>query len=501
MFQNFKHIALVIFFASFSCILSAQFVVKPGSSITIKEGSTLYVGTNLTLESSWAGSGYLADQTTDGDVNITGNVSIRRYIRANGWHNVSKPVATANTSQFTTTDLVFYYDETKIYNDWNFGWVWYDGTLSTMKGYDVYLDVNDITVIYTASNSAGLNTGSYNIGVTLTNVANGEIESHKGWNLVGNPYPSPIDWLEESAWDKSDINDAKYIWFATNDNYTIYLGGPAPIGINGGTQYIPSNQGFWVQAISNGTISVNNSARKGVISPTPDFYKNTNFSYPLISLITRNDSLSDETIIRFLESTSNNFDLNYDASKLYSGSKLIPQISTSSSNFEFSINTYPEIIDGMEIPLNFSCETEGQYCIELNEKSNLNSINDVYLYDRLDKNIVNISFEKKYCFEHNPFNIKQRFAIVINPTDNKLASLKIESPFLVYSYNKTISITNLTDENFNARVELINLLGQRIFSTTFNEQKININVNVKSGYYIVRIISTEGQFNNKVILQ
>ena len=299
MLMDFKHITLILIFASFSCSSSAQFFVKQGSSITIKEGSSLYIGTTLTLGSDWTGSGYLADQTIDGDVSITGNVTVKRYIRGNGWHNVSKPVATANTSLFATTDLVFYYDETKIYNDWNFGWVWYDGNLSTMKGYDVYLDANDITVNYTASNSTGLNTGSYNIGVTLTNVANGEIESHKGWNLVGNPYPSPLDWLEETAWDKSDINDAKYIWFPTNDNYTIYLGGPAPIGINGGTQYIPSNQGFWVQAITNGTISVNNGARKGVISPTPDFYKNSNFSYPLISLITSSDSLSDETIIRF----------------------------------------------------------------------------------------------------------------------------------------------------------------------------------------------------------
>ena len=111
---------------------------------------------------------------------------------------------------------------------------------------------------------------------------NGEIESHKGWNLVGNPYPSPLDWLSEAGWDKSDINDAKYIWNPAAYNYTIFLGGSEPIGINGGTRYIPSNQGFWVQANQNGTLSVNNVARVGIMSSTPDFYKSTFSSFPLV---------------------------------------------------------------------------------------------------------------------------------------------------------------------------------------------------------------------------
>lgn len=501
MILNNKHIALIIIFASLGCNLLAQFVVMPNNSITIKEGSSLYIGTNLSLESTSSGSGYLADQTADGDVTITGNIIVQRYISANGWHNVSMPVTSANSSLFSGSDLVFYYDETKIYNDWNFGWVWYEGDLSTMKGYDVYLDANAITVNYTAANSSGLNTGAYNIGVTLTNVTNGETDNHKGWNLIGNPYPSPLDWLEEGGWNKSNINDAKYIWNPDADNYTIFLGGASPVGINGGTQFIPSNQGFWVQAIANGIVSVNNSARKGVISSTPDYYKNTEYSYPIISLKVNGNSLSDETIIRFISSTTSNFDLNYDATKLYGRSQMLPQISTSSDDLDFSINTLPTVIDGMEIPLNFSCETAGNYCLELSENSNLNSINSVYLFDKFDKTIVDLTFQKHYCFEHLPYNIRQRFLIIINPSDNKLSSLKINSPFLVYSYGKTISITNLATENIKTEVDVYNLLGQRVISKSFNERNINFNLDVKSGYYIVRIISENGQFNSKIILQ
>lgn len=480
--------------------LFSQFMVKAGSSITIKEGSNLYIGTNMTLESTSSGSGHFADQTINGDAVITDNIIVERYIQANGWHNVSMPVSTANTSIFSGTDLTFYYDETKVQNDWNFGWVWYQGNLVPFKGYDVFLDASAITTNYTASNSSGLNTGTYNIGVFKTDVANGETENHKGWNLIGNPYPSPVDWLEESGWGKSDINDAKYIWNPAAGSYTIFIGGPNPIGINGGTRFIPSNQGFWVQATTNGSISINNSCRKGIMLSTPDYYKTTDTYCPLISLIAQGNLLSDETIIRFIENTSTGFDVNFDALKLTSGSKMLPQISIYQNKIEFAANSYPKLIDDMEIPINFLCATSGNYCIKLGERSNTTAITGIYLFDKIEKHFVNLSLEGHYCFGHDATNIKQRFIIVINPSSNKLLSLKTASPFLVYSFNKTINISNLLDKETNAEIQVINLLGQTVLSKPLRESNASFTISSGTGYYMVRIVSSEGQFNTKIFI-
>ncbi len=484
-----------------NCAL-AQLTIQPGGFITIQPSGTFYVGTTMNIESNSTGSGYFVDKTSVANsVTVTGNISVERYMLANGWHNVATPVSVANASIYSTTDLVFYYDETKILNDWNFGWVWYQGALSPFKGYDVFLDASAITVDYTATNSSGLNTGLYNIGITKTDVPDGETANHKGWNLIGNPYPSPIDWLASSGWDKSNINDAKYIWNPTNDNYTIYLGGASPIGINGGTRYIPSNQGFWVQATTTANISINNNVRTGTMTATPDYYKNNEFSYPIISLLAKGNSLSDENLIRFIEGTTRNFDRNYDATKLYSGSKELPQISLSEGNLEFAVNSYPEMTDDLEIPINFTCQTQGYYCIELGDRTNLNELNDVYIYDKFEKTIVNLTKNKQYCFQHDIFNAKQRFSIVINPSDNKILSLKNSSSFLVYSSGNEINILNLSNLSKNATVQVVNILGQEVFAKeVILESKIKIVINSGPAYYIVRVTTETEHFNTTLFI-
>ncbi len=190
----------------------------------------------------------------------------------------------------------------------------YEGALSVMKGYDIFVSGSNITATYTGVGS-NLNTGSFSMNVYRTDPANGEIESHKGWNLLGNPYPSPVDWQNEAGWNKTGINNAKYIWNPSASNYTIWLGGNDPIGLNGGTQYIPAAQGFWVQATQNGSISINNTSRVGIATSTPGYYKNS-ISYPLIKLETIANNYHDECIIRFLKSADNAFNLHKDASKL-----------------------------------------------------------------------------------------------------------------------------------------------------------------------------------------
>ena len=120
----------------------AQFSIGPGGFVTLKEGGSLMIGTDLHIKSVAGSSGHFADQTVNGDVTITGDITVERYMAPDIWHNVASPVSNETSDCFTGTDLVFWYDETLIWNDWNFGWVWYigatGGPLMVFRGYDVY---------------------------------------------------------------------------------------------------------------------------------------------------------------------------------------------------------------------------------------------------------------------------------------------------------------------------------------------------------------------------
>ncbi len=482
--------------------MQAQFTIQPSSYITIKEGSTLRIGSDLNINSTAGSSGYLVDQTNDGDVTITGNISVKRYMSADYWHNSSSPVSSANSSVYLGTDLVFYYDETLIINDWMFGWVMYSGALSVMRGYDVFIDAvaAPFTVNYTATGVQTINTGTYSSGVAITSFPNGETDPHRGWNLLGNPYPSPVNW-QASGWDKSDINDAKYIWDGPNDNYTIWLGGGAPIGINGGTRYIPSNQGFWVQASQNGSVQISNSTRIGETPATPDYYKSEMHEYPILDLIARANGYTDECMIRFLPETTAAFDLNFDATKLFSQGNEVPQICTQSTNVNLAINTLPALEDGLMVSLSFRCKKSGFYSIEINDVTNLDAFTKVYLKDVLEQKVIDLTNELKYSFHHDPMNGANRFKIYFNPSADVINNMTPADYFSVYAMQGGITILKNTNKLITGEIWIYNTMGQPVYNTALNNnKKCALNLNVASGYYYVSIITQQQVSNFKVFI-
>ncbi len=481
----------------------AQLTIDPGGLVSIKDGSTMYIDMNFKINAIDGSSGYFSDQTlTPGDVSVTGNLSIERYMVADIWHNVAPPVSNENSSVYAGTDMVWFYNETLIFNDWNFGWVWQpSGALNVPRGYDVLFYTTDVLVDYTGTGGE-LNTGSYTIGVTTTNSTPTEIAAHKGWNLVGNPYPSPVDWQASSGWSKSNINDAKYIWDGDNTIYTIWLGGGAPIGINGGTQYIPSNQGFWVQAVSNGNFGIGNATRTGFITGTPDFYKSQEvFDYPILSLIAKNEIHSDEAIIRFIEGNTPKFDLNYDASKLFSRNENVPQISLIYGKETMACNTYSEIEEDLEVQLNFKSAKAGIYTLEISDRTSLYADTRVYLRDAIENKMINLTQENKYTFYHDPNNQDERFKIYFNPGSDIINNLKPENYFTVYSNRNKVILVKNSVKDLNGEVLLYNMHGQVVFSKRLTNSKVDsFTVNETPGYYIVQIRTAQTVNNSKIVI-
>src|SRR5690606_8715439 len=93
--------------------------------------------------------------------------------------------------------------------------------------------------------SGTVNNGNYSR--TLYN-HNGKFTN--GFNLVGNTYPSPIDWDAADGWTKTNVDNAIYFFMAgTEDRYT----GTYTSYVNGiksddekSSNIIPSMQGFFV---------------------------------------------------------------------------------------------------------------------------------------------------------------------------------------------------------------------------------------------------------------
>ena len=168
-------------------------------------------------------------------------------------------------------------------------------------------------IIYTGK----LNNGPVGTDNNITNTS-GTDATLNGFNLVGNPYPCAIDWDAATGWTKTNVNNA--IYFFKENQYASYVNGT---GTNGGTQYIPSLQGFFVRrnqsAFGTGTLKMDNNVR---VHNTTSFYKSLNSD--LLRLKVTGNSFNDETVIRFNDAASSGFDGNMDAYKLF-GYKEAPQ--------------------------------------------------------------------------------------------------------------------------------------------------------------------------------
>ena len=95
--------------------------------------------------------------------------------------------------------------------------------------------------------------GSVTLPVSLTKSGSGGsyVEADDGWNLVGNPYASPIDW-DASGWSKNGLSGSIYVWSEQDDDYRTWNGSTGSLG----SGVIAPWQGFWVKADNSGSPSL-----------------------------------------------------------------------------------------------------------------------------------------------------------------------------------------------------------------------------------------------------
>ena len=90
--------------------------------------------------------------------------------------------------------------------------------------------------------------------------------AESGWNLIGNPYPSTLDWSSTSGWSSANLANAIYVRNNENGNSNSVIASFVDgVGTNGGTGLIATGQAFWVAAIgSNPSLTVNETAKRWI---------------------------------------------------------------------------------------------------------------------------------------------------------------------------------------------------------------------------------------------
>ena len=445
--------------------------IGTGSSVTVYSGMSLTVNGNLSTDAT---SNNLVVESGGSLItlgSVTGKATVKSDISTNRWHFISAPVDTLSGS--FKGKYLQNYDETNFkYNDI----ISMTLPLTAMKGFALWGDPG-----FTHSYKGTLNTGSKSIS-GLTYTAFTGFPDKSGWNLVGNPYPSSVDWDAVSGWTKTNLNNAIYV--ENNGGWATYVSG---LGANYGTQYIAPGQGFMIRVSGSGggSLAVNNNAR--VHNATTFFKRASAGASNFVRLEVSGNGYKDEALVRFMPEATSEFDNNYDATKLFGYIDESAQIYTLGST-PMTINSLPEC---NEVPLGIHAITTGSYTIAATE---LVDIPFVSLED-IKTGLFTDLLSGSYTFTFGPGENEVRFMLHFGTTNLPDPAKAINN---IYSYQQTAFI-DLKDQE-KGTIFVYNAAGQlvrsQVASKGMNEVKLS-----NTGIYVVKVITAKSTIVKKIWIE
>jgi fibronectin-binding autotransporter adhesin len=495
--------------------------INNSSGVTLL-GTLNLTGILLATSGNLATGGYLtlissATQTAlidgSGTGNVSGNVTMQRYLATGfGYKYLSSPFQAATVNVFaddidlTASFPTFYkYDENLV----STGWVNYtstSGTLVPMQGYagnfGTSLTAKTVTATGVVSNGTITPVTLYNHNKTYT----------LGFNLAGNPYPSPIDWNAASGWTKTNIDNAVYYFNnGSSDQYTgtysTYINGVSSDGV--ANNIIPSMQGFFIH-VSNGTYPVTaqfgmtNSVR--INNLTPVFHKPLlDAAKPMIRLTAafdRDGNTPDPVVIYFDETATKEFDKDHDALKLFNTDAGVPNIYSISPDGKWlSINAIPYPEDSlMIIPLGIRTEEDGLIRLNTPAMERIPSTYKVYLYDASTKYYRDLSVNtESRCFLPAGNNVG-RFTIVFSKKPLKYGTGR-EGEFIAYGKGGRIVVYGYLASGETAEINVYNMVGQLLGHKIVTENAVQeLDLGITNGVYLVEFASPRGKQSKKVLI-
>lgn len=288
--------------------------------------------------------------------------------------------------------------------------------------------------------------------ITLTGNASGSATA--GWNLVGNPFASPIVWKDTASAitrtavaNTIAIRENKMIDGQLVGQYKYYSSDIGEVTISSGT-------GFWVRTTSASPVLTIHEGAKGVGMVAFDV--NNEASYLKITL--KQDSKEDDAYIFFSPNASNAFDGLYDAPKR--SNEGIFNLATAVDGALLAVNGLSSNFCTTTVPLSITNANAGNYSLMFTGLESLVSVGQVSLTDHLTNTTVALTSPYSFSISADPASYAAgRFIITFSRSQLDLATPKAighpacsDSPALVEISNSQAGVEYLAVNNAQAIV-------------------------------------------------
>lgn len=487
--------------------------VRTGSTLNVDSQTGIIVQNALTLEGNLVLQGDAngtAGVLTNGTVTQSANTTTsERYMTGGKWHLVSSPVVgqeisgllvnlSNNIAKSGLSYAMMEYSETE--NNWDsYFTASTEGDLTSGKGYAVQRTSHgDVDFVGTIANS--------NVSVPVTQ--NGE-----GWMLVGNPYPTAIGvTINANSVDNfitSNVNNldpsfvALYLW----DEGDAYDGNRSDYKIinNAGLgslvqDYIQQGQGFLVKSAT-GASTVDFTLNMRSIQPTEAF-KAAKVPWPSFNLIAETDGDESSTTVTFNHQMTKGLDETFDAGMFKNNPDFALYTHLVEDNgVDFAIQCLPDFeFDKLVIPVGLDAAS-GKYITFSAETNNLSSECSIYLEDRQEKTITDLSDgNKSYSIklDTNSMGTGRFFIHTSDATINQELITDTKYQVIPQKALKKIMINGLVEEP--TTIFIYDVKGRLIMKDDlqFLERNMVSFYEANNGIYLVQIQNSKGITSEKI---
>ncbi len=488
-----------------SFTVSHNFTVNTGSLFTIAPAQTLTV--NGATANNAGNAGFVIGSTAAGTGSLlhnTNNVAatVNRYIdgAASAWHFLSAPVSGQTIHGTGWTPGGTYGDGTGydlyVWDEPTSCWVYNlnatvaptwasvhpSGSFVPGRGYLYALQATTPTKQF----AGNLGNGAVNYSVSAYSTG-----SYIGFNFLGNPYPSSIDWNNDAGFSRSmlQLSGGGYdIWTWSNsaDNYGVY-NSVTGVGTNNVTRYIAPMQGFMVRASSAGSFGFNNAARvhTGASAWLKSAETDTNEGLFRATVSSSTVKGQDEVLLIFGNEQNEN-----GALKVFSKVGTAPSLYLPSGNDKYTVRYLSSASDNKLVPLSFIAGKNGNYTLRF---AIPDTMQFALLEDKRDLKVENIKQTGSYTFSSTTGDLADRFILhfdVVTPLS--------DMPVTVYKSEGQVVINamDLTDK-FTVRV--IDTSGRCLFVNTMaGNQIVSLPLMVR-GVFLVTVSTSTRQKSFKIV--
>ena len=367
------------------------------------------------------------------------------------------------------------------------------------------------TAPITLSVTGSVRTGN-NVTVPVTNLAGDPTDD--GWNLIGNPFPAPINW--SSVTIPAGLSNAIYLKDNTGNlaaagSYVTYIGGVG--NPNTYTGVIPSGEAFFVRYTTAGSTNIVFKEADKITSRNPTFLRAETITNILRAKLKVNGR-QDELVIRLVDGAKDEVDNNFDAYKLTNDYLNFSSLSSDgkklSINGALSLSTksplkkFPLVIAG-----NGTFQPSGNATINFSEFETFASGVDIYLKDAFVGDSVKVESKSSvYTFSitSDPKSYQDRFTLSIGRA-NIVTSTQDEAPGSLISVypNPTEGIFTIQLSNkFEKTVKAINSIGKEVGQIELTNEDNLLKgqfdlTSQSSGLYFIQISDGNKFYMKKVI--